>query len=272
MTQLFLALAVMGMSGQAKDFSPHSSVTLMTDASVVAPGVPFWAAFQIKLDPHWHTYWKNPGDSGTPTDVRWSLAGANIAPKLEYPVPSALLADDLTIYGYEGQPIFLARITPPKNAKIGQTLRLKAAGAWLICETICVSANEVASISLRVGKTPRPSASKKTIDAAVAALPQKLAGWKFSAAWTSKGISLNVVPPPGVDVSRGRFFCEDPQVVDHSAPPAWSGQTLSIPLSAYANGKPSRLRGLLVAPEGQPWKGSTRAVMVDVPLVMTKNF
>ena len=39
----------------------------------VAPGKPVWLGLAIDHQPHWHTYWKNPGDSGLPTTLQWQL-------------------------------------------------------------------------------------------------------------------------------------------------------------------------------------------------------
>ena len=39
----------------------------------MAPGKPLWLGLQIEHAPHWHTYWKNPGDSGLPTTLAWAL-------------------------------------------------------------------------------------------------------------------------------------------------------------------------------------------------------
>ena len=36
----------------------------------VQPGKPLWLGLLIRHQPHWHTYWKNPGDSGLPTQLK----------------------------------------------------------------------------------------------------------------------------------------------------------------------------------------------------------
>ncbi|MCE2657691.1 MAG: hypothetical protein LW854_05500, partial [Rubrivivax sp.] len=39
----------------------------------VAPGQPIWLGLKIEHAPHWHTYWRNPGDSGLPTTLQFEL-------------------------------------------------------------------------------------------------------------------------------------------------------------------------------------------------------
>jgi DsbC/DsbD-like thiol-disulfide interchange protein len=38
----------------------------------VLPGKPLWLGLKIEHQPHWHTYWKNPGDSGLPTTLNFT--------------------------------------------------------------------------------------------------------------------------------------------------------------------------------------------------------
>ncbi|MCX7670685.1 MAG: protein-disulfide reductase DsbD family protein, partial [Anaerolineae bacterium] len=53
----------------------------------VAPGKPLWLGLAIDHAPHWHTYWKNPGDSGLPTTLEWSLPPGFVAGDIEWPTP-----------------------------------------------------------------------------------------------------------------------------------------------------------------------------------------
>ena len=53
----------------------------------IAPGKPLWLGLQIEHQPHWHTYWKNPGDSGLPTTLRWQLPAGVTAGEIAWPTP-----------------------------------------------------------------------------------------------------------------------------------------------------------------------------------------
>ena len=44
--------------------------TKLLEVESIQPGQPFWVALRLKMDPGWHTYWKNPGDSGLPTKIQ----------------------------------------------------------------------------------------------------------------------------------------------------------------------------------------------------------
>ena len=51
----------------------------------IAPGQPVWLGLAIEHQPHWHTYWKNPGDSGLPTTLQWELPAGVKAGEVEWP-------------------------------------------------------------------------------------------------------------------------------------------------------------------------------------------
>jgi len=54
----------------------------------VVAGQPIWLGLAITHQPHWHTYWKNPGDSGLPTTLQWTLPEGVKSGEIEWPTPS----------------------------------------------------------------------------------------------------------------------------------------------------------------------------------------
>lgn len=69
---LFLGLLAGGLRAEpVRD--KHVAAELIAENTHVQPGQPFWLAVKLNMDPHWHTYWRNPGDSGLGTTVDWEL-------------------------------------------------------------------------------------------------------------------------------------------------------------------------------------------------------
>jgi thiol:disulfide interchange protein DsbD len=68
----------------------------------VAAGQPLWLGLQITHQPVWHTYWKNPGDSGLPTVLEWTLPAGVTAGDIAWPTPKKIPIGNLANYGYEG--------------------------------------------------------------------------------------------------------------------------------------------------------------------------
>src|ERR1041384_5051978 len=107
---------------------------LIAEVAEVKAGEPFWVALRQTLQPHWHTYWKNPGDSGLPTSLQWQLPADLIAGAIDWPRPQKLPAGPLINYGYEGRlllPVPVKVQAVPAGAR-GVDVKLHA--EWLVCK------------------------------------------------------------------------------------------------------------------------------------------
>jgi thiol:disulfide interchange protein DsbD len=80
---------------------PHTKLLLISDVLSLAPGRELELGLLFNLEPHWHIYWINPGDSGEPPVVNWHLPRGFRAADLEWPVPQRLVNGPLTDYGYQ---------------------------------------------------------------------------------------------------------------------------------------------------------------------------
>src|ERR1035441_9575897 len=78
---------------------PHGTVGLIADQNVVRPGRPFWVGLHFQMEEGWHIYWTNPGDSGEPPRVKWSLPSGFQAGPLEWPVPHRIANHSLIHHG-----------------------------------------------------------------------------------------------------------------------------------------------------------------------------
>jgi DsbC/DsbD-like thiol-disulfide interchange protein len=112
---------------------------ILADVSAVTPGEPFEAGVLLKIDPHWHVYWKNPGDSGLPTSVVFTFPRGFTASEIKWPIPSVFKgAGGLTDYGYEDSLLLSARVTPPTDLKPGASVKIMARVSWVSCRDICI--------------------------------------------------------------------------------------------------------------------------------------
>ena len=76
----------------------------------VAPGAAVWIGLHLQHKSGWHTYWKNPGDSGLPTLLEWSLPAGLAAGDILWPTPQRLLVGPLVNYGFEGDLLLPVRL------------------------------------------------------------------------------------------------------------------------------------------------------------------
>ncbi|HZP97905.1 MAG TPA: protein-disulfide reductase DsbD domain-containing protein [Reyranella sp.] len=129
---------------------------LLTDTVTVKPGQPFWVALRESIRPHWHTYWKNPGDSGLPTQIDWTLPEGTKAEPIVWPAPIMINVGGVINYGYENDVLLLVRITPPADYK-DTHLPIEAAAQWLVCNDVCIPEEGKFSIDLPTGGTAQPA-------------------------------------------------------------------------------------------------------------------
>ena len=78
-----LSAAVLAWAGVASAQpvrTEHVTAELVARNTGVQPGQAVQIGLRLQHIPHWHTYWRNPGDSGLPTTLTWTLpAGAQAA-------------------------------------------------------------------------------------------------------------------------------------------------------------------------------------------------
>lgn len=151
---IFLVITPTAARVRADEQPRPVKAQIFADVSAVAPGEPFEIAVLLDVDPHWHVYWKNPGDSGLPTSVEFSLPEGFTVSGLKWPVPMVLKgAGGVTDYGYEDSLLLSTRVTAPKDIKTGTTVKITALVKWVSCKDICIPGRAELALDLPVSET-----------------------------------------------------------------------------------------------------------------------
>lgn len=254
--------------------SQHTRAQLISEVESIQPGGVFYTALHLQMDPHWHTYWQNPGDSGIPTTLRWDLPEGFQAGSIEWMYPSRFEMPPLTVYGYEDEVFLLVRLQAPADLVPGSQAELRVRADWLECELICIPAHANLTLTLPVAASV-PAVSKEWAGAfahARASLPLVSDSWKVSAQTDSENLLLRIVPESGAS-ERFRelyFFPKRDDLIDHAAEQHFvqteKGLELLIKRSNLLAAAPDQLEGVLVGTPGWRGQDSERALAVDVPL------
>ncbi len=181
---LFSAL----LPGLPQARAAHTAVELILPASA-QPGATVLAGVRLKMEPGWHTYWKNPGAAGQATEIKWSLPAGVTAGEIQWPLPHKLPPADITTYGYEDEVVLLVPLALGKNIPNG-ALPISAKVSWLECKESCIPASEAVQGELNIGATAANPADEN--DKLLAAWQVKVpaAGKAFAAqAWWEKPAS-----------------------------------------------------------------------------------
>ncbi|MGA0605614.1 protein-disulfide reductase DsbD family protein [Phenylobacterium sp. VNQ135] len=248
------ALAMFGTAHAAPVNTGHLTAELAPQARGIAPGQTIHVALVQKIQDGWHTYWRNPGDSGEPTAIAWELPQGWTAGDIVWPKPHRLPVGPLVNYGFEGQVVLPVPVTAPANATPGQTVSLKAKATFLVCAEICVPENADLTLDLPVTAAPAPPDGQwgPVIDKALAATPRPAgltAAFTNDAAGLKLAIAGSVVK--GVDLADAYFFPFSGTAIDHAKPQPVErgpeGLTLTLPpgVDFQAGEGPAELAGVL---------------------------
>ena len=264
---LLLLLAVPAITLAKPVRADYVEAELVARAAAIEPGGKVLLGLRLKMDPHWHTYWLNPGDSGMPTTIQWKLPAGFKAGPIQWPLPQKLPIAPLMNYGYEGEIVLPVEITAPKDAllsMLGQNARLAARADWLVCKDVCLPGGADLEITLPVAQgNPAPDARWAALfDRALAALPARaLAGVQ---AVTKDGLIEISFPgirmPAGADAAaalKGVYlFTTIEGLVEHAAPQTVretaAGLVLSVPVINQLVASEPRIAGVITGIDARP--------------------
>jgi thiol:disulfide interchange protein/DsbC/DsbD-like thiol-disulfide interchange protein len=129
---------------------------LVSEHAGVVPGEKVTLGLRLIHDPHWHTYWRNPGDSGLPTQIEWQLPAGWQAADIEWPAPARLPVGPLASFGFEGDLLLPVALTAPKDLAVGRSVTLVARASWLVCKDVCIPGDALLAITLPVQAAEPP--------------------------------------------------------------------------------------------------------------------
>lgn len=221
-----------------------------------APGSTVIVAVRHEIAEGWHTYWRNPGDSGGATELDWTLPPGFEAGDILWPLPERQPIADLMNYGYSGEVYLPVPVSVPADARPGSTLSLRVHAAFLVCsDEMCVPEDAELALDLpvREGAAPLAGAHGRTLEEIVAAAPRP-AGIEATIYGEGGAWRLSAVGDvlTGVSIDRAWFFPFEGGVIAHAAPQPGErgsrGLTLSLPAGSTPPG--DQLAGVLATSAG----------------------
>ncbi len=224
--------------------------SLVAEPAAVAGAQPFTLAVRMQVKPGWHVYWRNPGDSGLPPEVTWTLPAGFNAGAIRWPAPERIPIATLMNYGYEGEVTLLVPVTPPPSLDPADPVQIRAKLTYLVCETECVPGSADLALTLPVGEE-RPDPDNAALFArARAALPVP-AIWPQSL--SSQGDTLRLdFAATGLkpeSIRNAAYFPYAETAIDNAAAQVTSvdesGLHLTLARSSPTDPAPSALPGVL---------------------------
>ena len=284
-TRLAMSLCVSLLLAITTDLSaapvktPHVEAEIISRLAAVQPGQQIEVALRLKIIDHWHTYWQNPGDSGLPTKLTWTLPEGFSAGPIEWPYPKPLPLGPLMNFGYDGEVLHLVKLQTPTSLKSSSNITLKAKAEWLVCSDVCIPESADLSIDLPVvGSSPLPDSRwTSAFREAQLALPGTLPGWKTEARIENGKAILTLAAPPGVKVEASElyFYPLRDEIIANAGRqvPGKTADSLSvtIPMADPVNTTLKSLDGVLVSKTGWGSAYAGKAVAISAPVVYVNS-
>jgi thiol:disulfide interchange protein DsbD len=160
----------------------HTQARLVLAAATARPGETVLAGVQLRMDPRWHIYWRNPGASGMATKIAWQLPAGITPGAIQWPVPAKLPDEDLTTYIYTNEVVLLVPLKLADDLRPGP-LGLKANVSWLECDAQCVPGSAEVQATLSIGNETKPSKDSDLLQTWQAKVPKTAATLSAHAWW-----------------------------------------------------------------------------------------
>ncbi len=196
----------------------HLEVELAPESTAAVPGGTTYVAIHQKIAPGWHTYWRNPGDSGQATEAEWTVPQGWKAGGVVWPTPHRFVTGPLMNYVYSDEVYLPVPIEVPASAKPGSTIEITAAAHFLVCSDICIPEDATLKLSLPVSTAADPdprfgAAIAKTL--AAAPKPDDL-----DAAFVMKDgmlrLAVSGAAVKGKSLKDAYFYPFDGSAIDHA--------------------------------------------------------
>lgn len=233
---------------QASVTRPHVTISMVPEFTAVVPGMPQRVALRFQVEPGWHVYWKNPGESGVATTARWTLPPGFTVDSLSYPTPARLDVAGVVTHIHEGDVVFVTTFRPPPQDRLtAHDSRLTASARFGVCKDVCYAGQATLSVTLPVMTDASQTRAWLAVDSVFQSRRPKSTGVTAGFTWNGDRGILSVMIPPGCKGESVTFFPEDrdlaPAAVTVPMPRGCGPAQFTIPLREKPKGT---LRGVVV--------------------------
>jgi thiol:disulfide interchange protein len=249
--RLLALLALLLITGNANAESvraDHIEAELIAENSVLKPGEN-WLALRLKPEPGWHTYWRNPGDTGIPTQLIWTLPKGVTAGAILWPYPQLHKLGDLAYFGYGEETLHLVAITLPADWPAARPVDLRAEAKWLVCADICIPGKAELSLIQTVATSPVADERWTSAFADARSRLPIAAPWKAAFGTSGGDFSLRI-DGAEFEGAQAEYFPYASDLLNHASAQRVAinakGLRLSQTLSPYFVAAPASVQGLLV--------------------------
>jgi DsbC/DsbD-like thiol-disulfide interchange protein len=236
----------------------HVAVTLVSEQSALVPGKMAWFGIRLKHEPQWHTYWVNPGDSGLPTKLSWSVPYGFRPGEIAWPAPTRFDVGGLFNFGYAGDVLLPVPMGVSSDALPGTKAHIAVAAKWLVCHEECVPGKVTLTLNLPVAASATPNLRWVKAFANARATQPQPAAWSGEARLVGDHVDVLLQGAGLPPVAELDAFTPQMRVLANAPPQATSvddALKLTFAKNDYFAAPPATLDLILTspAPPGRAW-------------------
>jgi DsbC/DsbD-like thiol-disulfide interchange protein len=257
--------ALIASAAAAQSPASHAKIELIADQTPPRGNARLQAGLLFHLDPGWHIYWQNAGDSGEPPKITWNLPAGFSAGPIEWPVPKRLGSGTIIDYGYEDQVLLVAPIRAPMSFdyEARQNVQFVADVKYIVCREVCIPGKARLALALPVSDAAQAREWHEKFEKTRQQIPKAApAAWKISARASQNNLILTIAGAP--QTKSATFFPQIASIIENSAPQLLAtdraGIHLTLKMSDQASGPPAQLKGVLILDEA-------RACQIVAPVI-----
>ena len=239
---------------------------LAAEQTAIAPGETVRVVLELDPDPNWYTFWANPG-IGQATEVEWTLPDGWLADEIDWPVPDRITLEDGTVtgHGFKRTVWLPMRVTAPLDAMPGETIDLKAAISYQMCEeTVCIPVDTELDLSLPILEDGGETDFRLSEALSGQPMPEAGDGISVQAAGSAEEITLIL---SGLPNASGFHFFPLNEMIWHDVAQKFetgdTGLSVTLPVDSYWEGGTDLLSGLIAFTDET---GAYRGVLINAPV------
>ena len=274
MRLLFLLLSLIGLNVHGASFEAATEqvkAQLIASVNSVHAGDEILIGVNQRIIPHWHTYWKNAGDSGLPTKIEYDLPAGSSAGEIQWATPNLIRLGPVVNFGYDNEVTLLSNLKISKDAVVGSQFPIKAKVNWLVCEEACIPQEVELALELPVVDLNTDTGrGSPLIEQARANLPIP-SPWEITLKQHGDFLTLRIIGDElkSPSIQNIAFYPEEWGRIIHSAEQPRKIVDNAVELQLKSGDSPittgNRLKGILAITENNG-DISTRGYIVDVVL------
>jgi thiol:disulfide interchange protein DsbD len=239
--------------------SPHARVELLARQTALSAGPDLQLGIHFILEPGWHIYWINPGDSGQPPSLQWQLPPGFTAGAIQWPRPERMQATpELADYGYHGELLLPVMVHVRPALAAGSTVPIVADAKWLVCREVCIPEHAQLRLELPVAQNTKDNPQSAPLFAKTDKLMPRPLPRNWNASIKSGKDEFVLSVHAGKAITKAEFFPLEPNQIDNAAPQKVSASPQGFEIALKKSDlllKPINiLRGVLVIPGGPAYR------------------